>query len=182
MPNLTPPAYRALYEIYPGKACVNETAAACRGCLEGRIQSIGRRVGKGTWRAPASVPQGASTARDHGDEIQSWSACDEHQRPQGRFISNLKKRVVLGTSVSPPLARGFNSRLPFPPVHMALGRLFAAELSLRRQAGRASPSRTPRIPPSRALGGFPSRGPRWRAPGSRGTWLCAPQPAPREQG
>ena len=47
MPNLTPPEYRVMYEIYPGKACVNETAEMCRGCLSGRIQSIGRRVGDG---------------------------------------------------------------------------------------------------------------------------------------
>jgi biotin synthase len=47
MPNVTPVPYRLRYEIYPGKACVNETAAACQGCLEGRIQALGRRVGKG---------------------------------------------------------------------------------------------------------------------------------------
>jgi biotin synthase len=47
MPNLTPTKYRALYEIYPGKACVNETALQCRHCLRGRIQSIGRRIGQG---------------------------------------------------------------------------------------------------------------------------------------
>jgi biotin synthase len=47
MPNVTPPAYRVLYEIYPGKACIHETAQACRGCLERRIQSIGRYVGSG---------------------------------------------------------------------------------------------------------------------------------------
>jgi biotin synthase len=47
MPNLTPPEYRVMYEIYPDKACVNETAEMCRGCLSGRIQSIGRRVGDG---------------------------------------------------------------------------------------------------------------------------------------
>ena len=47
MPNVTPPAYRVRYEIYPGKACVNETAAACQGCLEGRIRSLGRQVGQG---------------------------------------------------------------------------------------------------------------------------------------
>jgi biotin synthase len=47
MPNLTPPEYRALYEIYPDKACVNETAEMCRFCLTGRIESIGRRVGAG---------------------------------------------------------------------------------------------------------------------------------------
>ncbi len=47
MPNLTPTKYRVLYEIYPSKACINETAAACRGCLQGRIRSIGRIVGSG---------------------------------------------------------------------------------------------------------------------------------------
>ena len=47
MPNLTPPEYRVMYEIYPDKACVNETAEMCRGCLSGRIESIGRRVGDG---------------------------------------------------------------------------------------------------------------------------------------
>jgi biotin synthase len=47
MPNLTPPAYRTLYEIYPGKACVNETAEACQLCLRGRIHAIGRQVGRG---------------------------------------------------------------------------------------------------------------------------------------
>ena len=47
MPNVTPPEYRVLYEIYPGKACIHETAQACHGCLTRRIESIGRRVGTG---------------------------------------------------------------------------------------------------------------------------------------
>jgi biotin synthase len=47
MPNVTPVTYRARYEIYPGKACIHETATACQGCLEGRIHTLGRRVGKG---------------------------------------------------------------------------------------------------------------------------------------
>ena len=47
MPNLTPPEYRLRYEIYPDKACVNETAEMCRGCLQGRIEAIGREVGSG---------------------------------------------------------------------------------------------------------------------------------------
>ena len=47
MPNLTPPKYRVLYEIYPEKACINETAEMCRFCLLGRIESIGRHVGTG---------------------------------------------------------------------------------------------------------------------------------------
>jgi biotin synthase len=47
MPNLTPAKYRALYEIYPAKACVSETARQCHGCMKGRIASIGRTVGAG---------------------------------------------------------------------------------------------------------------------------------------
>ncbi len=47
MPNVTPVAYRALYEIYPGKACINETAEACQGCLARRIASLGRKLGEG---------------------------------------------------------------------------------------------------------------------------------------
>lgn len=47
MPNVTPLRYRALYEIYPGKACLSEAPAACQGCLEGRLRAIGRTVAKG---------------------------------------------------------------------------------------------------------------------------------------
>ena len=47
MPNLTPPEYRVKYEIYPGKACINETAEMCSGCLQGRVESIGRVIGEG---------------------------------------------------------------------------------------------------------------------------------------
>ncbi len=52
MPNLTPKKYRALYEIYPSKACIDETAADCRACMHGRIRSIGREVGRGRGDAP----------------------------------------------------------------------------------------------------------------------------------
>jgi biotin synthase len=47
MPNVTPAQYRVLYEIYPGKACVHETAQICHGCMNRRIRSIGRRPGSG---------------------------------------------------------------------------------------------------------------------------------------
>ncbi len=57
MPNLTPPAYRKLYEIYPGKAIVSETAEECRSCLSGRIAIIGRVPGKG----PGGRARGART-------------------------------------------------------------------------------------------------------------------------
>jgi len=55
MPNLTPPQYRVCYEIYPDKACLNETADSCNECLASRILAIGRTIGKG----PGSRTKGA---------------------------------------------------------------------------------------------------------------------------
>jgi biotin synthase len=56
MPNLTPPSYRVLYEIYPGKACISETAAQCALCLDGRIHAIGRTPGSGPGWRPGHEP------------------------------------------------------------------------------------------------------------------------------
>lgn len=67
MPNLTPVKYRALYEIYPDKACAGDTAEACQACLLRRIASIGRVPGKGPGgrkRAAASA-ESAGRARQH---------------------------------------------------------------------------------------------------------------------
>lgn len=65
MPNLTPARYRQLYEIYPNKACVSETAEDCHGCLRGRIAAIGRTVGRGRGDAVrGTVPLQASTSGD----------------------------------------------------------------------------------------------------------------------
>lgn len=46
MPNVTQGDYRKFYEIYPGKICVNDTPTKCRGCITGKINSIGRTVSK----------------------------------------------------------------------------------------------------------------------------------------
>jgi len=59
MPILTPAPYRQMYEIYPGKACVDEDATQCNHCLRGRIQRLGRSVGDG--------PGGRYTRNMHGD-------------------------------------------------------------------------------------------------------------------
>ena len=48
MPNLTPVAYRALYEIYPGKACLRETASECEAGLRQRILNMGREIATGS--------------------------------------------------------------------------------------------------------------------------------------
>jgi biotin synthase len=47
MPILTPAPYRQMYEIYPGKACIDEDATQCNHCLRGRIDRLGRTVGEG---------------------------------------------------------------------------------------------------------------------------------------
>ena len=47
MPNLTPTKYRRLYEIYPEKACIDESADDCSQCLRGQIHSLGRFAGEG---------------------------------------------------------------------------------------------------------------------------------------
>lgn len=46
MPNVTQGDYRKFYEIYPGKICVNDTPDKCRGCISGKINSIGRSISK----------------------------------------------------------------------------------------------------------------------------------------
>ncbi len=45
MPNLTPVVYRASYQLYNDKPCIEENATRCRNCLEGRIRSTGETTG-----------------------------------------------------------------------------------------------------------------------------------------
>jgi biotin synthase len=47
MPNLTPPEYRVLYTIYPGKAAVHETAETLKEGVIELINRLGREIGKG---------------------------------------------------------------------------------------------------------------------------------------
>ena len=47
MPNVTEGEARQKYALYPGKACVADTPAHCRACMEGRIRAMGRTVGQG---------------------------------------------------------------------------------------------------------------------------------------
>ncbi|AKA71598.1 [FeFe] hydrogenase H-cluster radical SAM maturase HydE [Clostridium scatologenes] len=44
MPNVTEGEYRRLYALYPGKICVGDTPAHCRGCITGKIETIGRTI------------------------------------------------------------------------------------------------------------------------------------------
>ena len=67
MPNVTPIEYRRFYEIYPAKACIDETAKDCQACLNGQIRSLGR--------FPASGPGGRSRLAEN--KIDPWAAADE---------------------------------------------------------------------------------------------------------
>lgn len=44
MPNATDREFRAKYELYPGKICTGDTPDKCRGCIQRKIESIGRTV------------------------------------------------------------------------------------------------------------------------------------------
>ena len=44
MPNVTSIQYRAKYEIYPDKICINENPDKCRNCIGAKIKSIGRTI------------------------------------------------------------------------------------------------------------------------------------------
>jgi biotin synthase len=64
MPILTPSPYRQMYEIYPGKACIDEDATQCNSCLRARIDRLGRSVGEGPGgRFTRGVPRSATNAR-----------------------------------------------------------------------------------------------------------------------
>lgn len=44
MPNLTPNDARKNYDLYDNKICMDENAAKCRLCQEGRVRSVGYRI------------------------------------------------------------------------------------------------------------------------------------------
>lgn len=49
MPNLTPVHARGNYKLYEGKPCMDEAREECKGCLLGRVESIGREVAFNAW-------------------------------------------------------------------------------------------------------------------------------------
>ena len=52
MPNLTPPKYRELYQIYPGKAGLHETADITTAKIRAQIEALGRTIGTGPGTSP----------------------------------------------------------------------------------------------------------------------------------
>ncbi|HHY95882.1 MAG TPA: [FeFe] hydrogenase H-cluster radical SAM maturase HydE, partial [Firmicutes bacterium] len=52
MPNVGPTEYRPLYQIYPGKICLDEGAERCLSCLRTMVTSMGRTLGVGPGHSP----------------------------------------------------------------------------------------------------------------------------------
>lgn len=52
MPNFTPAEYRKLYEIYPGKICIDEPPAKCLSCMRVKAESSGRFLDYSTGHSP----------------------------------------------------------------------------------------------------------------------------------
>jgi biotin synthase len=46
---ITGTQFRAAYQLYDGKPCLNESASQCRSRLQRRIESIGETIGFDPW-------------------------------------------------------------------------------------------------------------------------------------
>jgi len=68
MPNLTPVHYRPLYQIYPAKACIEESATDCNQCLRGQIRSINRFPGRSAG-GRGEVEAGAAVVADSASHL-----------------------------------------------------------------------------------------------------------------
>ena len=49
MPNLTDTKFRAPYQLYDNKPCIDENSKMCSACLSSRISGIGETIGLGEW-------------------------------------------------------------------------------------------------------------------------------------
>jgi biotin synthase len=70
MPNLTPVKYRALYQIYPAKACIDESATDCNQCLRRQIRALGRFAGRTSGRRGAVEIESDESKTALGDFVQ----------------------------------------------------------------------------------------------------------------
>ncbi len=49
MPIITIEEHRAKYQLYDNKPCIDDSPEKCKGCLTGRVMSVGDEVGFGEW-------------------------------------------------------------------------------------------------------------------------------------
>ena len=65
MPNLTPVHARGNYKLYEGKPCMDEAREECRGCLMGRVESVGRTVALNQWGDPPAYARRVGEGKGH---------------------------------------------------------------------------------------------------------------------
>ena len=73
--------YRALYEIYPSKACINETDEQCHSCMRNRILRIGRIPGRG--RGDSANHADVPILKAEGNDVDARSEGDNGS-PRGK--------------------------------------------------------------------------------------------------
>lgn len=78
MPILTPAPYRQMYEIYPGKACVDEDATQCNVCLRNRIKQLGRSV----WHGPGGRRRRIVLQNSHEHGTKQHNIAEQKTPPQ----------------------------------------------------------------------------------------------------
>jgi biotin synthase len=66
MPNISPRDVRKHYQLYDNKPCIEEERTDCRGCLETRIRSVGRRVGWNEWGCSRHYAERSAALGGHG--------------------------------------------------------------------------------------------------------------------
>jgi 2-iminoacetate synthase len=132
MPNLTPAAYRALYEIYPAKACVSETAELCNGCLQGRLAAIGRPAGTGRGDSPrirrTKGTRARSEAIDFVDDDRIESLLRGPRPDEGRIGEILAKSLA-----KEPLTEEETATLLLAEDPDSIERIFETARTLKQQ-------------------------------------------------
>ena len=73
MPNLTPVKYRRLYEIYPAKACIEESATDCNRCLRGQILPLAALSGRA--RRARSTIENPPRCHRRMRSPRNWCSC-----------------------------------------------------------------------------------------------------------
>jgi len=112
MPNMTPPRHRIHYEIYPAKACINETADDCHGCMTRRIESIGRYPGRGPGLAPAMLLREQERRGEGPPDRLELEQTEHHRRPptgEGPLIELGKRGGLLRRQPGDPELGGDRS-------------------------------------------------------------------------
>jgi biotin synthase len=66
MPNMTPVKYRAQYQLYAGKPCLNENSRQWSHCLDRRIRAMGAEPGYNEWGDSPHFTFGKNISRSAG--------------------------------------------------------------------------------------------------------------------